>query len=229
MSRLNITSIPSPNYNERRNNAVIDMLVIHYTGMPTANDALVRMCSKEAEVSSHYMIDENGRIIQLVDEKNRAWHAGIAFWKGITDINSASIGIELVNKGHEFGYHPFSNQQMESLIKLCQDILTRHQIPKYNIVGHSDVAPSRKTDPGELFNWQLLAQNGIGLWTDNIKTDKTITIDDASSLLSHIGYETSNLDDAVTAFKRHFMPWKTIDATIDDETICRIHQISCLI
>lgn len=145
MTNLSIIPAPSPNYNQRRNNAKVDMLVIHYTGMLTAQAALDRMQQKEAEVSAHYMIDENGAIFQLVSEEYRAWHAGISFWRGRDDINSVSIGIELVNKGHEFGYHNFAPAQMTSLITLCHDILNRHNIPKQNIVGHSDIAPTRKS------------------------------------------------------------------------------------
>jgi N-acetylmuramoyl-L-alanine amidase len=158
---MKIISKPSPNFGTRRNNLSVKMIVIHYTDMKTAQDALNRMCDKKAEASAHYMIDLDGTIYQLVEEEKRAWHAGVSFWDGETDVNSISIGIELVNKGHSNGYHPFPQEQMQSLIKLCKDIKTRYEIPAENIVGHSDVAPDRKQDPGHLFDWEMLAKNGI--------------------------------------------------------------------
>ncbi len=135
------------------------MIVIHYTGMKMAEDALQRLCNPAAEVSAHYMIDEDGSIYRLVAEDKRAWHAGVSEWDGITDINSVSIGIELVNPGHEFGYREFPPAQMEALAALCKDIVSRHEIK--TVLGHSDVAPSRKQDPGELFDWNWLAGQGI--------------------------------------------------------------------
>jgi N-acetylmuramoyl-L-alanine amidase len=139
------------------------MVVLHYTGMQTGEEALDRLCDAEAEVSAHYMIDEDGTVTALVPEDKRAWHAGRAYWRGITDVNSASIGIELVNPGHEWGYRPFSDAQMEALVPLLADIVRRHGIAPANVVGHSDVAPARKTDPGELFDWDLLARYRLAL------------------------------------------------------------------
>ncbi|MCB9988560.1 MAG: N-acetylmuramoyl-L-alanine amidase [Rhodospirillales bacterium] len=150
---------PSPNYGERREGAQPGMIVIHYTGMKTAQDALDRMCDPAAEVSAHYMVDEDGTVYQLVDEGKRAWHAGASEWQGISDVNSHSIGIELVNPGHEWGYRAFPPEQMEALAQLCQDIMVRHEIRW--VLGHADVAPGRKQDPGELFDWQWLADNDI--------------------------------------------------------------------
>ena len=146
----------SPNWNERR--LPVWMVVLHYTGMPTAEEALERLTDAAAEVSAHYLIDEEGKVTRLVPEDKRAWHAGQAYWRGITDVNSASVGIELVNPGHEWGYRPFPQAQMEALIPLLADIVKRHKIPYANVVGHSDVAPARKDDPGELFDWPLLAR-----------------------------------------------------------------------
>ncbi|MGD9639307.1 MAG: N-acetylmuramoyl-L-alanine amidase [Alphaproteobacteria bacterium] len=232
MDKLPIIKAPSPNYNERRNNAEIDMLVIHYTGMPTSQDALLRMQQKESEVSAHYMIDENGEVYQLVEEKYRAWHAGVSFWRGNKDVNSSSIGIELVNKGHEFGYHNFASLQMKSLITLSKEILNRYNIPQYNIVGHSDVSPTRKTDPGERFDWKELHKNGIGLW---INEDDTLYKDidtinfDTSKGLALIGYDISDLEAAIIAFKRHFMADYNLTPQIDSKTFFRIFQISHLI
>ena len=154
---------PSPNQDER-GGAAIDMLVLHYTGMPTAEAALERLCDPQARVSAHYAIDEGGTIHALVPEARRAWHAGISFWAGARDINARSIGIELVNPGHEFGYRIFAEAQIVALTGLCQEILARHAIVPWRVLGHSDVAPDRKEDPGELFPWKSLAETGIGLW-----------------------------------------------------------------
>ena len=152
---------PSPNFNERR--LPVSMIVLHYTGMQSAAEALERLKDPAAEVSAHYLIDEDGTVIRLVDEAKRAWHAGRSFWRGITDVNSASVGIELVNPGHEFGYRPFPDAQMEALVPLLADIVRRHDIPRANVVGHSDVAPARKIDPGELFDWDMLARYNLTL------------------------------------------------------------------
>ena len=140
---------PSANFNGRY--SPVDMIVLHYTGMKTGQEALDRLCNPAAAVSTHYLIFENGDIYNLVEEEFRAWHAGLSQWRGIPDVNSRSIGIEIVNPGHEFGYVPFTAEQIQSVIDLCKDIMTRHHIPAGNILGHSDVAPARKSDPGELF------------------------------------------------------------------------------
>lgn len=160
---MKIIQLPSPNYNARAFSKP-DMIIIHYTGMQSAEAALDRMRSTDApRVSAHYFIDQDGKNYQLVEEKYRAWHAGISYWQGETDINSRAIGIELDNKGHEHGYHPFPTAQIKSLIILLSDIRTRHTIMNKNIVGHSDIAPMRKQDPGHLFPWDLLAEHGHGL------------------------------------------------------------------
>lgn len=157
------TEYKSPNYNDRAGYTKPVMIVVHYTGMKTAKEALERLCDPEAKVSAHYVIEENGFVHQLVDEDKRAWHAGVSEWEihgaAETDINSASIGIELVNPGHEFGYRPFPHEQMASLAKLCKAIMERYEI-EY-ILGHEDVAPGRKQDPGELFDWLWLAMRGV--------------------------------------------------------------------
>lgn len=150
----------SPNFEERKNGVKPSMIIVHYTGMKTAQEALERLCSPESKVSAHYVVDEDGSIYQLVLEDKRAWHAGVSNWQGETDINSHSIGIELVNPGHEFGYRPFPDAQIEALIALCHDIRERHEIEW--VLGHEDVAPDRKQDPGELFPWSRLEQAGIG-------------------------------------------------------------------
>jgi N-acetylmuramoyl-L-alanine amidase len=160
---MHILQRSSPNF-DSRDGQTVDMLVLHYTGMKTAAEALERLCDPTAKVSAHYVVDEDGSIIQLVDEASRAWHAGVSSWRGHTNINQRSIGIEIVNPGHVFGYRTFPAAQMKSVVELCTQILARHAIPARNVVGHSDVAPARKQDPGELFDWALLAKHGIGLW-----------------------------------------------------------------
>lgn len=150
----------SPNYNERDPNIPLDLIIIHYTAMESAEAALQWLCNPEAQVSAHYLIDEIGGIFSLVPEEKRAWHAGKSIWGGITDTNSRSVGIELANKGD----HPFSRKQMRSLVALLEDITQRNSIPKTHILGHSDVAPLRKMDPGYFFDWGYLAKKGFGFW-----------------------------------------------------------------
>ncbi|MGE4529478.1 MAG: N-acetylmuramoyl-L-alanine amidase, partial [Rhodospirillaceae bacterium] len=157
------TDPASPNHDARPAGAPVDMLVLHYTGMETAAAALARLCDPAAKVSAHYLIDEDGAVHALVAEDRRAWHAGVSAWRGEADVNARSIGIELVNPGHEFGYRDFPARQIDALADLCREILARHPIPPRNVVGHSDVAPRRKTDPGERFPWPALAKLGIGL------------------------------------------------------------------
>lgn len=194
----------SPNFNDR-NQVPVDMLVLHYTGMRTAKEALDRLCDPAAEVSAHYLIDEYGTLSVLVDEADRAWHAGVASWRGHSNINSRSIGIELVNPGHEFGYCAFPDEQIDVLVNLCMGILERHDIPARNVVGHSDVAPSRKEDPGELFPWEHLAMNGIGLWPSDVPIADPISTDGVADTLAQIGYDIEDLDAAVIAFQRRFV------------------------
>ncbi len=196
-------NFPSPNFDERPESSPIDMLVMHYTGMETAEAALDRLCDAAAKVSAHYMIDEDGTVISLVDESKRAWHAGVAYWRGETDINARSIGIELVNPGHEFGYRDFSGAQMVALEILAVDILSRHDIPARNVVGHSDVAPARKQDPGKLFDWRRLAKAGIGLWPEEISEGNGEGMEE---MLATFGYDVTDPDAAMTAFQRHFGP-----------------------
>ena len=158
----------SPNFDERTGLARPDMIVLHYTGMQFSQDAIMRLCDPKARVSSHYVVIENGSIVQLVPEVKRAWHAGISSWNGDTDINSRSIGIEICNPGHEFGYPDFPPRQIAAVITLCRSILTRNIVKPENIVAHSDVAPGRKQDPGEKFPWKRLAQSNIGLWVEPV-------------------------------------------------------------
>jgi len=193
--------------------------VLHYTGMPSAQAALERLCDPEAKVSAHYMIDEDGTTYSLVPEERRAWHAGVSSWRGFSDVNSRSIGIELVNPGHEFGYRPFPKAQMDALIPLARNILSLHPIPARNVVAHSDVAPARKDDPGELFDWRELAAEGIGLWPE-AGTDESPAIG-----LADYGYDVSDMESTIIAFQRHFRP-ASLDGVFDVE--CRRLLLSLL-
>ena len=201
---------PSPNHDER-DGATVDMLVLHYTGMQTAEAALERLCDPAAKVSAHYTVDETGTVYAHVPEARRAWHAGLSFWAGVTDVNARSIGIELVNPGHEFGYRVFPEAQIASLITLCHGILLRHPIPATRVLGHSDVAPARKEDPGELFPWERLAKEGIGLWPGQTESGL------GPEALTRFGYDPeAPQDKVITAFQRHFRP-KKMDGRWDGE------------
>ncbi|MHA1538096.1 MAG: N-acetylmuramoyl-L-alanine amidase, partial [Alphaproteobacteria bacterium] len=182
---------PSPNHEARSPDIPIDILLLHYTGMETAEGALERLCDPAAKVSAHYTIDEDGTLYRHVGEDRRAWHAGKSFWAGSYDINGRSIGIELVNPGHEFGYRAFPEAQMAALIELAGGILARHPIPPHRVLGHSDVAPGRKQDPGELFDWARLADAGIGLWPGEAAEEDGMPIAAIQMLLARIGYEVA--------------------------------------
>jgi N-acetylmuramoyl-L-alanine amidase len=226
---LDIVERPSPNHDARP--TAVDMLVLHYTGMKTAEEALARLCDPSAKVSAHYTVDRGGCVYRHVPEERRAWHAGPSYWAGRNAVNDCSIGIELVNPGHEFGYVPFTDEQIASLIGLAQGILARHPIPPARVLGHSDVAPARKTDPGELFPWQRLAESGIGLWP-NVSPPPCGEVDPATpdrvgggasftSALARFGYGVPPgaevpLEAVVKAFQRHFRP-SCIDGVADSE------------
>ena len=219
-----LRSMPSPNFDARATDMQIDILVIHYTGMTDAGAALDRLCDPAAKVSAHYLIDEDGQIIQLVDEHDRAWHAGVSAWRGETDVNNRSIGIELVNPGHEFGYRPFPEAQMAALEAMAHGILRRHPIPARNVVGHSDVAPGRKQDPGELFDWQRLAAVGVGLWPGHGRPEEEDANHSLAILLEQYGYSTEDLTAAIRAFQRHFRA-ERIDGIADAETVRCAQQL----
>lgn len=215
MSELVHRESPSPNWNERA--LPVSMVVLHYTGMPTAQEALERMRDPGAAVSAHYCIDEDGTVHRLVPEGKRAWHAGRSYWRGVTDVNSASIGIELVNPGHEWGYRPFPDAQMDALLPLLADIVRRHDVPRANVVGHSDIAPARKDDPGELFDWDLLAGHRLALPRPRIKMPAPYENDGAFFLaLERFGYDITDGHAAVRAFQRRWRPHR-IDGEIDGE------------
>ncbi len=205
----------SPNFNDRA--APISMVVLHYTDMKTADEALGRMCDEEAQVSAHYLISRTGEVIQMVSEEKRAWHAGASFWRGTKDVNSASIGIELDNDGHQFGYKPFPKEQMEALIPLLARIVEEHDIARSNVVGHSDVAPARKADPGELFDWEWLAKLGLAIRRPDIPLGDPFENDGAFYLaLERYGYDITDGHKAVEAFQRRWRPEK-IDGQIDGQ------------
>jgi len=192
------------------------MLVLHYTGMASAMAAVDRLCDPRSQASAHYLIEENGTIWSLVQEGRRAWHAGIAFWAGERDVNACSIGIELVNPGHEHGYRAFPPAQMAVLIDLAQDLVQRYQIPRHRVLGHSDVAVGRKTDPGELFDWEALAQAGIGLWPARQPAEmEAVDVSGFCSDLARFGYDAAARD-VIEAFQRHYRPWR-IDGKADAE------------
>ncbi|WP_193367712.1 N-acetylmuramoyl-L-alanine amidase [Pelagibius marinus] len=204
MTDSDIIDRPSPNHDARPDGQEIDTLVLHYTGMPSGEAALQRLCDPEAKVSAHYCIEEDGHIFALVGEDRRAWHAGVALWQGASDINARSIGIELVNPGHEFGYRPFPPAQMAALKSLALDILARHPIPAARVLGHADVAPLRKEDPGELFDWRGLAGSGIGLWPE--EGSAAVLESAVGQALKRIGYgfTDEDLPAVIRAFQRHY-------------------------
>ncbi len=211
---MNIIFSPSPNLNDR--SADIDAIIIHYTDMPSADAALAWMRNPESQVSAHYLIDEKGAIHQLVPDEKRAWHAGVSYWQGDTNLNDRSIGIELANPGHTHGYVPFPEPQIESLLSLCQKLRVNWDIPSARIIGHSDIAPQRKQDPGHLFPWEILAREGLGLCPKD--DGSVIQHEGAIEALGKIGYDTTSPQDTVAAFQRHFRPLK-IDGMVDEETL----------
>lgn len=196
--------LASPNFGDRRGVAAPSMIILHYTGMQSAEAALARLCDPAAQVSAHYLVDEDGAVVQMVEEDKRAWHAGAAHWAGESDVNAASIGIEIVNPGHEFGYRAFPAEQMDAVLALCTDVVNRNNVANHMVLGHSDVAPGRKIDPGELFDWRFLADHGIGLMPND---GPVVEFDDPLKALTAFGYD-SNVDISiiVAEFHRHYLP-----------------------
>ncbi|GAA0284421.1 N-acetylmuramoyl-L-alanine amidase [Alteraurantiacibacter aestuarii] len=216
--------IASPNWNERR--APIDMVVLHYTEMKPIESAIERMCDPAAEVSAHYLISEQGEVIRLVAEDKRAWHAGQSFWRGNRDVNSASIGIELDHPGHALGYRPFADAQIDALLPLLHRIMQAHDIPRANVVAHSDIAPARKIDPGELFPWHRLAECKLCLPRPR-KLDLGDPFDNDSAFylaLERYGYDITDGSKAVEAFQRRWRP-EQIDGLIDGECRAILFQL----
>jgi N-acetylmuramoyl-L-alanine amidase len=216
---------PSPNFDERK--LPVSILVLHYTGMQDAASAIDRLRAPDAKVSSHYVVAEDGQILRLVDESKRAWHAGKSHWRGVDDVNSASVGIEIVNPGHEFGYRPFPDAQIDALLPLVSGIMERHSITRGNVVGHSDIAPARKQDPGELFPWSRLARLRLALPRPT-KSLMDPHWPDAGFLLAleRFGYDVTDPLAATVAFQRRFRP-ELLDGTIDGE--CRSILLALLL
>jgi N-acetylmuramoyl-L-alanine amidase len=216
---------PSPNFDERT--SPVSMIVLHYTGMEDAASAISWLANPESKVSAHYVITEDGQVVRMVAEDKRAWHAGLSHWRGVTGVNSASVGIEIVNPGHALGYRPFPDQQIDALIPLMQEIKDRHGITRGNIVGHSDIAPTRKQDPGELFPWGKLARLRLALPrpTKNLLDPGW---GDAGFLLAleRFGYDVTDPLAATVAFQRRFRP-ELIDGTVDAE--CRMLLLALLL
>jgi N-acetylmuramoyl-L-alanine amidase len=234
---MSLISAPSPNFDQRLGPP--DMIVLHYTGMQTGAAALERLRDPEAKVSAHYMIEEDGRVFALVPEERRAWHAGVSFWKGEQDVNAVSIGIELVNPGHELGYPDFPETQVEALIGLLDAIRGRWSVPNGRILGHSDVAPGRKVDPGEKFPWKRLAEQGHGLWIEADPApgaplgvgDEGTGVFALQAGLTRLGYDSApsgqydeHTETIVTAFQRHWRP-ERVDGIADGQTRARLVRL----
>ncbi len=233
--------VPAANIEPRRANRPPDLLLLHYTGMRSAAAAIAWLARADSKVSCHYVIDVDGRITQQVPEALRAWHAGLAYWAGDTDINSCSIGIEIQNPGHAMGYHDFPLAQMRAVAALALDICHRHRIQPTRILAHSDVAPQRKIDPGEKFDWAWLAHEGVGAWvapSSAVEAEIGLQADAAPAsvraaqrLFARYGYDiemTGQLDAktiaVVTAFQRHFRPAR-VDGALDLSTLATLERL----
>jgi len=232
---------PSPNYGERAAGSTVDMIILHYTGMESAEKAREWLCTPESQVSAHYLVYEDGRIVQMVQEAKRAWHAGKSCWKGETDTNSRSIGIEIANSGHTFDYPEFPEVQIRSVIELCRNCVAKWAIPAENVLAHSDVAPGRKADPGEKFPWRSLFDAGIGHWVDPSQDgggrffqtgDSGQPVEALQAMLSLYGYDVEitgifdeKLKSVVCAFQRHFRP-AMVDGVADASTIETLYRLT---
>ncbi len=212
---MTIIDRPSPNFDTRA--APVTIIVLHYTGMQSAAAAIERLADPAARVSAHWVVAEDGQVVRMVDEANRAWHAGKSWWRGVTDVNSASVGIEIVNPGHEFGYRPFPDEQMASVETLVAAAMARFGVAPGNVVGHSDVAPARKDDPGELFDWPRLAARGLATPIPTAGFDPNWTDAGTLAALHRYGYDVTEPKAAVVAFQRRFRP-ANIGGVIDAET-----------
>jgi N-acetylmuramoyl-L-alanine amidase len=231
---------PSPNHGERKDGRRPNLLVLHYTGMPDEGEALQWLCNPMSQVSAHYFVFGEGRVLQLVPEARRAWHAGVSYWDGEADINSCSIGIEIANPGHPGGLPPFPDQQIEGVAALARDIVTRWRIPATRVLAHSDVAPGRKLDPGEAFPWQRLHAAGVGHWVPPAsiqdgrffaRGDQGMPIEALQAMLGMYGYGlkiTGVFDEStekvVAAFQRHFRP-ERVDGVADASTITTLRDL----
>jgi N-acetylmuramoyl-L-alanine amidase len=231
---MNVIEAPSPNFDPRT--VTPSMLVLHYTGMKTGEEAIARLRDPEARVSAHYVVEEDGRVFRLVPEERRAWHAGVSFWRGRRNVNGDSIGIEIVNPGHEWGYRTFPDAQVAAVTALVADIRTRWSIEDRDIVGHSDVAPARKDDPGELFPWKRLAEAGHGLWAEAPAApgqpigegEEGAAVFALQAGFTRLGYDLppsgkfdADTTSVVRAFQRHWRP-ERVDGSADGETRARL-------
>jgi N-acetylmuramoyl-L-alanine amidase len=232
--------IPSANFGDRANGRQPDMILLHYTGMPDVEGAIAQLCTAGTEVSAHYIVLEDGRIVQCVPESKRAWHAGVSAWAGEDDINSCSIGVEIINRGHDWGYPDFPLRQIAAVIALCRGIMLRRKVPSHRVLGHSDVAPARKKDPGEKFPWHSLANSGVGHWVQPAPIVRGTTLqlggisDDVSNMQAafrRYGYNiptNGKFDgptmEVVTAFQRHFRP-ERVDGIADQSTMATLHAL----
>src|ERR1700709_1018933 len=232
--------IPSANFGDRNKGRQADMIVLHYPGMPDVEGAIAQLCTAGTDVSSHYIVLEDGRIVQCVPEAKRAWHAGVSSWAGEEDINACTIGIEIINRGHDWGYPDFPLRQIAAVIALCRGIMLRRKIPSHRVVAHSDVAPARKKDPGEKFPWHSLANSGVGHWVQPAPIVRSEALklgsisDDVAGLqaaLARYGYSVpthGKFDGAtmevVTAFQRHFRP-ERVDGIADHSTMTTLHAL----
>ncbi len=231
---------PSPNYGPRRDGKTPQLLILHYTGLPTAEEALAILKSPQMEVSAHYLVHEDGRVVQMVSERARAWHAGKSVWKGETDVNSASIGIEIVNPGVAAGYPPYPDAQVEAVIALCRSICERHGVAPERVLAHSDIAPARKTDPGENFPWARLHAAGVGHYVAPtpsqsgrylMRGEQGQPVEALQSMLALYGYGVAidgifgeETETVVKAFQRHFRPQK-VDGVADVSTIDTLYRL----
>jgi len=223
---LCVRAAASPNHDPRPEGMPIDTLVLHYTGMRSAGEAIDRLRDPASRVSAHYVVEEDGTIWQLVAEERRAWHAGVSYWRGREALNGRSIGIEIVNPGHEWGYRPFPALQMAAVCELCLGILARHPIAARDVVAHSDIAPDRKQDPGELFDWEGLAAQGVGLWPSRVPPPPPA--EEAPALLTAMGYRPDlALALRLAAFQRHWRP-AGVDGVADADTMARLAAVATL-
>lgn len=218
----------SSNYDERALGSEINILLFHYTGMENCKLALEKLCDEKSKVGAHYVVDEDGEIYSLIPENKRAWHAGAGFWAGQSDINSCSIGIEIVNGGHDYNLPDFEPKQMQAVVQFSLDINSRHNI-KY-FLGHSDIAPERKTDPGEKFDWQALAEKGLGLWVAAPKPDENYqTVETVRAKLVNLGYNPNiKTEILLKAFQRHWRQLR-VDGKLDNSTATTIDELLKLV
>ena len=233
--------IPSANYGDRNKGRLPDMIVLHYTGMPDVEGAIAQLCTAGTDVSAHYIVLEDGRIVQCVPEAKRAWHAGVASWAGEEDINSCSIGVEIVNRGHDWGYPDFPLRQIAAVIALCRGIMLRRNVPSHRVLAHSDVAPSRKKDPGEKFPWHSLANSGVGHWVQPAPIVRGETAQtrhhqrrrqracsrrwpNMATASRSMANMTATTMEVVTAFQRHFRPVR-VDGVADHSTLTTLQAL----